>query len=106
MRGQRERYGGWERGRGGRTSSLWHGHTDIRVYQGLPSRRHNRISRSVDVIAGCEGAAAGWETGFGAEFFDEERGLGGEVCYCWSGCDIRYRGGHAAGVGGGGGGGD
>lgn len=59
----RERDG--ERERREHTSSIWHSHTNISIYQYLSLGRDNCFFCSIDIITGGESATAGRETGAG-----------------------------------------
>lgn len=55
------------------TSPSRHCHADVRVDEGLAARGDDGGLGCVDVIAGCEGAAAGGQTCLFRELLDEER---------------------------------
>lgn len=71
----------WKRGRGGgrgerargeRTGPGRNSHADIGVHEHLSPRGHDRVLRGVDVVAGCEVAAASGQPAFVGELLDEE----------------------------------
>lgn len=49
----------------GRTSSFRHSHADICIHKSLSARWDRDVLGGVDIVAGCEGAAACGETAFG-----------------------------------------
>ena len=60
---------------GKRTSSLRHSHTDIRINQHLSSTWHNRILRSIQVVAGSKRAAPRRQACLVTQLLDQKRWL-------------------------------